>query len=409
MSHFFYSLGVKIYTFSIHLAALFSPKAKLWVNGRKNIWAKLKTSLNENTAPIIWMHAASLGEFEQGRPLLEKIRQQHPKYKILLTFFSPSGYEVRKNYKGADWIYYLPADSSKNAKQFLNIVQPKLAIFVKYEFWYHYLNNLHQLNIQTVLISAHFRANQVFFKWYGGLFRQILTYFEHIFVQNEASQKLLEPFALSSVIVAGDTRLDRVLEIKQAAKSFPIIEQFCGNAPTLVCGSSWPEDEAILQELINQQLLPKGWKIIIAPHNIDKGHIQQLESTLSSLNYSKYSSSPNINSAILIIDNIGMLSSLYRYATVAYIGGGFGAGIHNTLEAMVYEIPVFFGPKHQKFAEAIDLKKQGIGIAIENQAALLQKFEKLNNSVQLKQIASAAKNYIEANKGATQTILKTIF
>lgn len=308
----------------------------------------------EKDVRYIWFHAASLGEFEQGRPLIEKIRAKYPDYGILLTFFSPSGYEVRKNYRGADVVCYLPFDKSRNVKKFLDIVNPCMAFFIKYEFWKNYLDELHKRRIPVYSISSIFRRGQVFFKWYGGTYRHVLRDFDHLFVQNERSKRYLAKIGISRVTVVGDTRFDRVLQIREEAKHLPLVELFKNNTMTFVAGSSWQPDEDLFIEYFNQH--PEV-KLVIAPHVIDENHLVEIIRKLKRpyVRYTRADEKNVCKADCLIIDCFGLLSSIYRYGEIAYIGGGFGVGIHNTLEAAVYGIPVIFGPKYQKFQEAIQL------------------------------------------------------
>ena len=346
-----YNLSIRLYGFIVNVASFFKPKAKQWIEGRKNWQSNFKAILKPNEKRI-WVHAASLGEFEQGRNLIEAFKKDYPAYKIVLTFFSPSGYEVRKNYEHADYIFYLPLDTKTNAGDFVQLINPSLAVFVKYEFWYHYLNTLHQKNIPTIIISAAFRKEQPFFKWYGGLFRKMLNCFTAIFVQDEASKQLLQSININkNIIVAGDTRYDRVLTIASNKKQLPLIETFINNQPTLIAGSSWQDDEKIIQQSFNA--LPENWKLIIAPHEIGKDRIDEVLSLFpDAILYSNLNNSIT-DKRILIIDNIGMLSSLYSYGKIAFVGGGFQkGGIHNILEPAVFGLPVLFGPVYQKFVEA---------------------------------------------------------
>ena len=410
MSKLLYRLGVFIYIVGIRLAARFNAKAKRWVEGRQGLFGQLQQQLGSNEQPVIWMHCASLGEFEQGRPVLEALKDKYPQHKILLSFFSPSGYDkVHGNYPLADWIVYLPADSPQNAQKFIQIVQPKLVVFVKYEFWYYYLTQLQDLKIPTYLISAIFRPKQVFFKWYGGLFRELLFCFQSIFVQDEASVLLLEKVGYKTAIKAGDTRLDRVLEIKAQAKSFPLVQQFCQGSTSLVCGSTWPPDEALLAKFSNHH---PSHKLVIAPHQINEAHLQQIQQLFAHTTTLRYSQKPNpaqLEAAqVLIIDNIGMLSSLYAYANMAYIGGGFGAGIHNSLEAAVYEIPVAFGSNYHKFKEAKDLLQEGIAFEIKTVQDLSNLAHKMQQPKASKSIAKKTQQYLEKHRGATDIIIKKL-
>lgn len=405
---FLYSLGLKLYHSGILIFSLFNGKAKKWVNGRKNLFKTITERIRPGEK-IIWFHAASLGEFEQGRPVIEAIRKSHTEYKILITFFSPSGYEIRKNYAGADYIFYLPFDSKKNAKKFIGIVQPEKVFFIKYEFWYHYLNSLYKKNIPVYLISGIFRKDQVFFKWYGTWFRKMLRVFKHVFVQDENSLQLLKTIGIHSVSVSGDTRFDRVAEIARQAKSIDVAEKFRDNKITFICGSTWEKDEEHILKYINESALPV--KFIIAPHEIDEGHIQHIISKLKK-SYTRYSMAEMNKlptSEVLIIDNIGMLSSLYKYGDVAYIGGGFGVSIHNILEPATFELPVVFGPNFRKFKEAVDLISSGGAFTISSFTEVKENFDNLLNDQVRQEAGKIAKNYILVNCGATHTIMKFVF
>ncbi|TKB98089.1 3-deoxy-D-manno-octulosonic acid transferase [Pedobacter cryotolerans] len=397
-----YNIGIRLYGFLLQIAALFNPKAKLFVNGRKDIWQQLASKTNPNDQPI-WFHFASLGEFEQGRPVLETLKTNKPEQKIIVTFFSPSGYEIRKNYALAD-VFYLPLDTPKNAERFISIVNPQQAIFTKYEFWFHYFNELHKKQIPLYLISGIFRPNQTFFKWYGSFYREILTYVSHFFVQNKESVDLLKSIGISQVSLSGDTRFDRVYENAQHPKKLELIEQFCGDAKVFICGSTWLPDEKLLVSLTKKH---PDWKFIIAPHEIGQSHIQEIEELFpKAIKFSILSSQFSENTPqILIIDNIGMLSSLYQYGKLAYIGGGFGVGIHNTLEAAAFGLPVIFGPKFDKFQEAKDLIKIDAAKSISTESELLTAFENFKAN---EEASAAAKKYVEQQKGATEMIIEKI-
>lgn len=412
VSRLIYSIGIQFYIFGIYIASFFNTKARLWLQGRRNWQVHFAADwqqLNPNHQPCVWVHCASLGEFEQGRPLIEQLKVEYPQTKILLTFFSPSGYEIRKNYAHADYVCYLPADARSNALIFIDLFKPTLSIFVKYEFWYHYLMVLYQKHVSILLISAIFRENQVFFKWYGGLFRGLLPTFKQIFTQNQASANLLQQIDLQNFIVVGDTRIDRVLKIAQDAPSFPLIEVFAKNYNILVIGSSWQPDEAILLPFINKKL-PTDWKVIIAPHDIAESHIRQIEQALNieKIRYSNANSDNVITAKVLLIDNIGMLAALYRYGKMAYIGGGFGAGIHNTLEPIAFGLPVVFGPKFQKFEEAVYLTQHGGAFVIKDLSDFQAAFDSLQDETSYEKAAAIAKSYIIDNQGATQQILTFI-
>lgn len=409
----FYNFALRLYYVGIRLAALSSTKAKQWIEGRKD-WEKQLSSFNAKQAPAkqnrVWVHCASLGEFEQGRTLIERIKERLPSQVILLTFFSPSGYEVRKNYGAADGIFYLPLDSKRNAKRFIQLAQPKVAIFVKYEFWYHYLSQLQDAKIPTYLISAVFRPDHIFFKPYGGFFRKLLHYFEHIFVQDQSSQKLLEKIGLSAISVAGDTRVDRVAQIPKEGKHFPLIQSFVGAAPCLVAGSTWLADEQLLQKAI-AEALDVDWKIIIAPHDISETHLKGIEQLFPAqlVRYSQLTDQNASSYRYLLIDNIGMLQSLYRYGKIAYIGGGFGSGIHNTLEPITFGLPVIFGPKYQKFEEAKQLIQSGGGFTVADGDELVSSLQLLLEETTYANASQRAKEYITNNQGGTDKILAHLF
>lgn len=362
----------------------------------------------EKDARYIWFHAASLGEFEQGRPLIEKIRAKYPDYRILLTFFSPSGYEVRKNYRGADIVCYLPFDKPRNVRKFLDLVNPCMAFFIKYEFWKNYLDELHKRRIPVYSVSSIFRRGQIFFKWYGGTYRNVLRNFDHIFVQNERSKRYLAKIGINRVTVVGDTRFDRVLQIREEAKDLPLVELFKNNTMTFVAGSSWQPDEDLFIEYFNQH--PEV-KLIIAPHVIDENHLVEIIRKLKRP-YVRYTRADekNVRKAdCLIIDCFGLLSSIYRYGEIAYIGGGFGVGIHNTLEAAVYGIPVIFGPKYQKFQEAVQLLEAKGGFSVksyEELKALLDRM--LEDESFLRETGTNAGTYVTGNAGATDKVLGMI-
>lgn len=402
-----YNIAIVLYGLSIRIASLFSDKARQWVRGREN-WAERlaadRAGLGEG--PLVWIHCASLGEFEQGRPLIEWLKEQRPDVLILLTFFSPSGYEIRKNYERADLVAYLPLDTSAHARQFLDIARPRLAIFVKYEFWYHYLHTLEQRQVPHVLISAIFREEQVFFKSHGAFFRRLLRGFDFLFVQDKASSGRLKTIGVDeNVAVAGDTRIDRVLAIADRAQAFPLVAEFADGAPVFVIGSSWPRDEARFVPFLNQQL-PADWKVIIAPHQIREKDIRRLEAALElpAIRYSQRKAGKLKNARVLIIDNIGMLSGLYRYGRLAYIGGGFGVGIHNTLEPIAFGLPVIFGPKYRKFAEAVALVQSGAAYYIQNTGDLARIFDHLLDEAPYADARKAARAYVERNRGATGQI-----
>ena len=397
-----YNIGIAFYAILLKFAAFFNPKAKLFTSGRKNIFQEIAKKVNPQDEPI-WFHFASLGEFEQGRPVLETIKAKKPNQKIVVTFFSPSGYEIRKNYALAD-VFYLPLDTASNAKKFIDLVNPKQAIFTKYEFWHHYFNVLNERKIPLYLISGIFRPNQAFFKWYGGFYRNMLKNISHFFVQNTESISLLKSIGFDNISLAGDTRFDRVYENAQNPKRLELIETFCNNDKVFIAGSTWSEDEKLLVSLTEKN---PDWKFIIAPHEIGQPHIQEIEDLFpKAIKFSILSSQLSENlPQILLIDNIGILSSIYQYAKVAYIGGGFGAGIHNTLEAAAFGLPVIFGPKYDKFQEAKDLIEIDAAKSISNNEELVNAFEYFEEN---EKASAAAKNYVEDKKGATEMILKKI-
>ncbi|WP_163398187.1 3-deoxy-D-manno-octulosonic acid transferase [Flavobacterium fluviatile] len=406
---FLYNLLVLIAGFFLKTAALFSPKMKLFVNGRKNVFVILKEKIKYEDKTI-WFHSASLGEYEQGLPVIEKIKEKYPEHKIIVTFFSPSGYEVRKNNNVADITLYLPLDTKTNAKQFLKLVHPELVFFIKYEFWLNYLNELKKLNTPTYLISGIFRDNQMFFKWYGGFYRKALKTFTYFFVQNENSKAKIESIGFHNVIVSGDTRFDRVNAILERDNSLEFIDVFKNNQPTIVIGSSWPKDEVLLSEYINQA--PKNVKFIIAPHNIKKEQIENLKNSISKKTV-LFSEKENKNLAdytVFIIDTVGLLTKIYSYGTIAYVGGGFGnPGIHNILEPATFGLPIVIGPHYSRFAEAVELVKLGGCMVINNQEELKQTLGRLLSDVNfLQEKREICSSYIQNNKGATDTILNTI-
>lgn len=410
MGVFLYNVFLVLFKAGVNIAALFNKKAEKWVKGRKDIFLKLEETIPKDEK-IIWMHCASLGEFEQGRPLLEKLKATYKGHKFLLTFFSPSGYEVRKDYKGADWVFYLPMDGARSAKRFLEIVHPCLVIFVKYEFWYYYLKKIKYRNIPLLLVSALFWKNMPFFKWYGSLQRKMLSRFDHLFVQNKESKALIDGIGLAGICsISGDTRFDRVIEIAAGAGRIPLIEDFIDNSKTIIAGSTWPEDEAALQSLINESGDP-GLKMIIAPHEINDKHLAEIRQRFpGSLLYSQLPAGLAANSRILVIDNIGMLSRLYQYAFITYIGGGFGKGIHNTLEAAVYGKPVLFGRVYHKFKEAKDLIANGGAVSIANAGELKAVLANLlTDENGYKERCRQSFEYVHDNRGATEKIMEFIY
>lgn len=401
-----YSISVNIYVWGIHLASLFNTKARLWVQGRKNFFAKNKiTSLHFNTSTNIWFHCASLGEFEMARPLMEELKKRNSSVKIILTFFSPSGYEIRKNYPLADLVCYLPKDSAVNAKKFICAIQPKAAFFAKYEYWYFYLRELKSNNIPCYLISAVFNPNQVFFKWYGGFFRNILKLFRGIYVVNSNSQTQLRQIGINSTI-AGDTRFDRVIENAANRKHIAHIETFKQNQLLIVAGSSWHTEEEILAKYLVKH---PHLKLVLAPHDISEKHIQEIEKLFSfskTLRYSMVNDKNVADATVLIIDNIGLLSSLYYYADICIVGGGFRGSLHNILEALVYAKPVLFGDKFKpKFTEAYEALHKQCAFAFSDLFELQKIIDNLLSDKQYYAATSkAASEYIAANTGASKLI-----
>jgi 3-deoxy-D-manno-octulosonic-acid transferase len=406
---FLYNLVVSIAGFFLKIVALFSPKIKLFTEGRKNVFTILEDKIKP-TDKTIWFHSASLGEYEQGLPVIEKIKEKYPSHKIIVTFFSPSGYEVRKNNTVADVTIYLPLDTKSNAKRFLKLVHPELAFFIKYEFWLNYLKELENSKTPTYLISGIFRDNQMFFKWYGGFYRKALKAFTYFFVQNESSKEKIEVLGFQNVIVSGDTRFDRVNAILERDNTLDFIENFKNNTPTIIIGSSWPKDEALLIEYINDA--PSTVKFIIAPHNIKADQIANLKSqiTKSTILFSEKENQDLSNYNVFIIDTIGLLTKIYSYGTIAYVGGGFGnPGIHNILEPATFGIPIVIGPNYSNFAEAVQLVNLGGCLVISNAEELKQNLDLLlNNKSFLKEKSQICKSYIQDHKGATNTIMKIV-
>lgn len=416
-----YNIVIYFVLWGIAIASLFNEKVRKMWRGEREAFKILKQKVDPN-AKYIWFHAASLGEFEQGRPLMERIRKDYPQYKILLTFYSPSGYEVRKNYEGADIICYMPVDTRLNAIRFLRLVRPVMAFFIKYEFWSNFLHILKHRNIPTYSVSSIFREDQVFFKWYGRNYAGVLKCFTRFFVQNEESKRLLEGIGITAVDVVGDTRFDRVLQIKEAAKQLPICEAFrtgvassqSADVPhhdfkVFVAGSSWPPDENIFIPFFNEH---KDWRLLIAPHVIAEEHLKLILSLIKGTKVVRYTQTTPEEAAdadVLIIDCFGLLSSMYNYGDVAYIGGGFGVGIHNTLEAAVWNMPVIFGPNNKKFQEAQGLLKSGGGFEIntyEDFSALMSSL--MNDETFLKQAGDKAGAFVAHLAGATDKVLASV-
>lgn len=393
----------------LKIIALFSPKMKLFVDGRKSVFQTLANKI-QSSDKTIWFHAASLGEYEQGLPVIEAIKQQFPSHKIVVTFFSPSGYEVRKNNAVADVTVYLPLDTISNAKQFIKLVHPEMVFFIKYEYWPNYLNELKKQQIKTYLISGILRENQAFFKWYGGFYRNALQSFDYFFVQNESSRNLLQSIGFNNVKVSGDTRFDRVVSILERDNSLDFIEQFKDNTTTIVIGSSWPKDESLLVNYINQS--SDDVKFIIAPHNIKQEQIQELKKSISkkTVLFSEKNNVDLSNSNVFIIDTIGILTKIYSYADIAYVGGGFGnPGVHNILEPATFGVPVVIGPNYSHFAEATALVNMEGCISIQNQTQLNEAFDLLlHNEDERLEKGHICSTFVQMNKGATQTIMNHI-
>lgn len=413
MSKLLYKLFLKSYALAARLISPFNSKAKLWLQGRKELLPSMAREVTSNTGNRIWIHCSSLGEFEQGRPLMEALRNEYPRYQITLTFFSPSGYEHEKNYQGADHIFYLPVDSEKNAKRLFDILQPALVIFIKYEFWYYYLAEAKNRKIPLLLVSGIFREDQPFFKWYGSLHRQMLSCFSMLFVQNETSRILLQSININHVVVAGDTRFDRVLEIARHFEPVVAIDRFCDGKKVIVAGSTWLDDDEELDHYANTH---GDYRFIIAPHDIGEARLLECEKLYHrSIRYSRFlqlhagADRPNgINT--LIIDNIGMLKYLYRYGDACYVGGGFGGdGVHNVLEAAVYDRPVIFGPIYDKFEEAVELIDAGGAYSVTNALELEERLDQLLSDNTLRcNTSTLAGEYVRAKAGATARVMEFI-
>lgn len=401
---------IRLLAVVIRIASLWNPKARQWLEGRKDILKKVREALEANERPVIWMHSASLGEFEQGRFLLENIRTSYPGYCIVITFFSPSGYEIMKNYKGADHIFYLPSPTSNNAEKFIQLLNPRLVLWIKYDYWFHYLYELKKRNTPVLLISAIFHRKNAFFKWYGPLYTRMLHLFTWLFVQDEPSQKRLNAIGLGNVSVSGDTRFDRVIDIAGNFSPVPLIDQFIENRKVIVAGSTWPEDEEELDHYANThpEIL-----FIIAPHEIDVDHLEEIEKLFHyTIRYStlKANDPDQLKKNTIIIDNIGMLSRLYKYATITYVGGGFGdGGVHNVLEAAVFGKPVIFGPVFNQYREAIDLLEEGAAYTVDNALDLEKTLDGLLLNPDIyKECADASRDYVYGQRGATEKILNYI-
>jgi 3-deoxy-D-manno-octulosonic-acid transferase len=406
---FLYNIVLIFASQVVKLLSLFSPKIKLFVDGRKSVFQTLTSKISPGDKTI-WLHAASLGEFEQGLPVMEKIKIRFPNHKIVVTFFSPSGYEVRKNNSIADVTVYLPLDTKSNAKQFLKLIHPDLVFFIKYEYWPNYLNELKKANIKTYLISGIFRDDQAFFKWYGGFYRKALKAFDYFFVQNESSKKLLQSLGFNNVKISGDTRFDRVVAILERDNSLDFIKQFKNNTATIVIGSSWPKDESLLVNYINQT--NEKVKFIIAPHNIKTEQIQELKNSIlkKTILFSEKENTNLSDYDVLIIDTIGILTKIYSYADIAYVGGGFGnPGVHNILEPATFGIPIVVGPNFSHFAEAVALAHQEGCISVSNQNELNDTFSNLISNEDIRhEKGHICSTFVQMNKGATEVILKHI-
>lgn len=402
-----YTIAIYLYALAVRLASLTNRKARLMIKGHRKTWRTLRDHAKERQH-YVWFHAASLGEFEQGRPLMERLRREHPEKRILLTFFSPSGYEVRKDYAGADLVCYLPFDTPLNARRFIRLVQPEKAFFIKYEFWHHYIDELHRAGVPVYSVSSIFRNDQIFFRPYGRGYARVLHHFNHFFVQNEASRRLLNSLGVTQVSVTGDTRFDRVIDIRNQAKSLPLAAALTGDSRTIVAGSTWPPDEEILIPYFNHH---PELKLIIAPHEVNEERLRSIEQRLKrpALRYSQATPESSAQADCLIIDGYGLLSSLYRYATLAYVGGGFGVGIHNVPEAAVYGVPVFFGPNNQRFREARDLINEGGSFEVTSADDFQAQADRLlADERALAKSGQAAGDYIRRNSGATEAIFREV-
>lgn len=406
---FLYTLALRLYALLLQLAAPFVPKAAQWVQGRRNLLPHIQQALHSETAPLVWFHCASLGEFEQGRPLIEAYSQHHPSHKIVLTFFSPSGYEVRKKWPGASYVFYLPLDTAANARNFLEAVRPRLAVFVKYEFWHYFLAELKRRQVPTICVSAIFRPEQVFFKPWGGFYRRMLRNFTHIFTQNEVSVELLRSAGIPNASVAGDTRFDTVVRTAAAPpRPLPLVDAFVRDrAPVFIIGSSWPEDLPALTPLLEQY--QDQLRFIVAPHEISETNLKLVEAALPGrvLRYSQAQPDTVSNARVLLMDNVGLLSQLYRFGQFAYIGGAFGKGLHNTLEAAAFGLPLFFGPTYHKFQEAKDLVELGCAFPVASAAELQQVFTPLFLSEAARlQVQDISLDYVFQSSGATNKIMQ---
>ena len=407
---FLYNSGIHLYHFLIWVVSFRNPKARKWLSGRKNLFEKIQKEVVPGE-PLLWFHVSSLGEFEQARPVIEGVKKDFPDYKILLTFFSPSGYELRKDYPLVDYVYYLPLDTPRNASRFLDIVQPDKAFFVKYEFWFNFLMELKRRKIPTYIFSALFRPSQFFFRPWGKWFRKALKAYTHIFVQNQSSSDILKKFGFENVSISGDTRLDRVAQIARAASQLPKLEQFCAGNKVIVAGSTWLEDEELFINYVNE--CNHKVKFVVAPHEVNERSLERITSLLKRpyILYSANSTPEQFESAeVLIVDGYGYLVSVYHYAKIAYIGGGFTTGIHSILEPAVYGMPVVFGPDYHKFHEAVEMIQLGAAHSISNYEELNNLFESyLTDPVRLANEGHFASQYVESNRGATEQIVRYFF
>ena len=403
-----YNFGILLFGVIIRIFALFNPKARRWVVGRKG----QQKNIQEHVAgvePIVWVHCASLGEFEQGRPLIDEIKLKYPQKKILLTFFSPSGYDVRKDYKNADYVYYLPLDTFRNAKRFINSVNPEIVFFIKYEYWYNLLRILNRKNIPVYFVSAIFRPDQLFFKSYGKWYRKLLRMATHFFIQNELSASLLDSIHISNYTITGDTRFDRVAHVAENVKSLPVVESFVENYPIIVAGSTWKAEEALLKQYIR---VNPTVKIILVPHELENGSVDRIMQQYGdlSIKYSLANQQNVIGKRVLVVDCYGILTSLYQYGKIAVVGGGFGVGIHNVLEAATFGMPIVFGPNYEKFNEAVDLVNQNSAFAVNN----IEEFNTVLNHLLkhddiAQKIGKLTEAYVQNNIGATKQILDSVF
>jgi 3-deoxy-D-manno-octulosonic-acid transferase len=403
-----YHIGLFAYEWLVRFAAMWNEKAARFISGRKGLLKEIARQTAQDTREKVWFHCASLGEFEQARPVMERFKREYPQYAILITFFSPSGYEIRKNYSGADYVFYLPLDSKRHAEEFVSYVKTKLVFFVKYEIWYHYLHTLKEFHIPVLLISANIRPDHVYVKWYGGFFRDMLHVFNHIFSQNETSNALLRDNGFSNTSVSKDTRFDRVFENSKQVIELPVIRRFVQEEKVLVIGSSYTIEESIVEACMNQLA---GWKIIIAPHHIESGRIAEICSRFKKYGVATYSAFSKTGVAdehrVLVIDNMGMLSSIYQYADLAFIGGGYGkSGLHNTLEAAVFGMPILFGPNNlAKFPESLDMIEAGVGFIVQDAQTLNTYLNEWNEHPEaLKNIGTKAAHFVSSQTGATQHI-----